>query len=1082
MVQRRLLLRVAVAVTSLVPALLVGQSIPAERPRSRPPSELTGWADWEKAEDLLKRITIPPAPPLSPEEALKTFRLAPGYRLELVASEPMVQNPIFFEFDPDGRIWVVEYQGYMRDLQGRGEADPICRVVVLEDIDEDGKADQSTVFLDRLVMPRSLAFVEGGVLVAEPPKLWFCQDTNHDLRCDSKVEVGTFGRAGNPQHTANGLRYGLDNWLHSSDWPKRHRFVDGRLIEESTIHRGQFGVTFDDFGRFLTCYESSALHADLLPAEYLLRNPNFLKAYQRSGSDRSQFGVNVNIARQAQEVFPIRVTPQITLGALELRNDGRLRTYTVVAGSCFYNGQQYPDDAYGNVFVPEAGGHLIGRLRISGEIEPKATRFYPAEQEFLASTDERFRPVNSRVGPDGALYIADMYRGIIEHVIFMVPYLEKQIKERALEEGRDMGRIYRVVYEGKPIDRRNPRLSSKTSGELAAHLGFPNGWWRYTAQRLLVERRDAATIPTLEKMALQGTNALERMHALWTLDGVGSLNLKTTLAALGDRDEKVRATAVRLSERFIGESIGGASRVPASSMAPRLRGEWARAQEGAVFAGMARLAGDSSPLVRLQVLLALGGFATGRAEEVMATLLTQNEQALFRAAAMTGLHAREFEFLSRLSANSAWQTRTDHRQRMIALLAQAVIDAGNPPRIEQLLSLLESPLLTASTERRGSTALPSSSLRRADKAARPKQNKGLPAQWFRDAIFEGMLAALPRDFQNINPIALSKEPTILTKLTRSDNEQLRQRAFQLHAFFTWPNARKLRPGLTDMGALDEEQKTSAELGEQQFGVLCAACHQPHGGGLANVAPPLGGSEWINASPERLVRIVLHGLYGPIEVNGQTWNLHMPSFGPVLDDERLAATLTFIRMAWGNAASPVAPALVKKVRHETESRTLPWTAQELDAALSSSTLSSPGVEPSVIRPDANGQLSLPAKLAVTYGRELAYRPSLDILAPWRREQDVAEWRVETDNGGSYQALITLAADDASAGDKFVIETQGSRTQGVVLSSGGYDRFREYACGSLILRAGVSRVLMRPDGPLKRELADVRALRLVPVRLP
>ena len=138
---------------------------------------------------MLKRLNVPPAPVRTAEEELKTFKLASGYRIELVAAEPLVQNPIFFEFDPDGRIWVVEYQGYMRDLAGSGEGDPICRVVVLEDTDADGRADKSTVFLDKLVMPRSFAFVKGGVLLQEPPKLWFCEDTDGDLRCDKRTEV-----------------------------------------------------------------------------------------------------------------------------------------------------------------------------------------------------------------------------------------------------------------------------------------------------------------------------------------------------------------------------------------------------------------------------------------------------------------------------------------------------------------------------------------------------------------------------------------------------------------------------------------------------------------------------------------------------------------------------------------------------------------------------------------------------------------------------------------------------------------------------------------------------------------------------
>lgn len=449
---------------------------PPERPRSRPPSELTGWAEWERAESVLRGLDVPPAPVLSPAEALTTFRLAPGYRIELVAAEPLVNTPIFFEFDPDGRIWVVEYQGYMRDLHGTGEADPICRIVVLEDTDEDGRANRSTVFLDGLVMPRSLAFVKGGVVVAEPPHLWFCADDDGDLRCDRKVRLGDYGHAGNPQHTANGLRYGPDNWLHSADIARRHRVVDGRLIEEDVPPRGQFGVTFDDEGRFLTCRENRALIADLIPAEYLRRNPNLLASYLQRGGRGINFGINVNIARDAQRIFPRRVTPAVTLGALELREDGRLATYTVVSGTTFYDGDQFPDDAYGNAFVPESGGHLVGRLTLSGDIAPQARRFYPDEQEFLTSTDERFRAVNGRVGPDGALYLADMYRGVIEHVIFMVPYLERRIRDRRLEQGLDRGRIYRIVYEGKPIDRRAPRLGGASSDRLVALLGHANGW------------------------------------------------------------------------------------------------------------------------------------------------------------------------------------------------------------------------------------------------------------------------------------------------------------------------------------------------------------------------------------------------------------------------------------------------------------------------------------------------------------------------------------------------------------------------------------------------------------------------------
>jgi len=1007
----------------------LAQSVPAERPRARPPSALTGWADWERGEELLKRIKVPPAPVLTAEEEMKTFKVAPGYRVELVAAEPLVHNPIFFEFDPDGRIWVVEYQGYMRDLAGSGEGDPICRVVVLEDTDGDGCADKSTVFLDKLVMPRSFAFVKGGVLLQEPPKLWFCEDTDGDLRCDKRTQVGTMGVAGNPQHTANGLRYGIDNWLHNADWPKRHRWENGRLIEEDSIQRGQFGLTFDETGRFFTCYENKALHGDYIPAGYLLRNRNFLKVFQRGGSDRSAFGVNVNVAANAQEVFPIRVTPAVTLGALELRDDGRLRTYTIASGVCCYDGHQFPADARGNVFVPDSAGHLIGRLKLSDGIAPEALRFYPAEQEFLASTDERFRPVNARVGPDGALYIADFYHGIIEHVIFMVPWLTKQIQERRLDEGNDRGRIWRVVAEDRPLDRAALKLASVSSAELVRTLAHPNGWHRLTAQRLLVERRDVSAVPALREMArasVQGAGAsrpvprrggdapapwggLAALHALWTLDGIGALDLDTRLAAMESGDERVRAAAIRLCERDPG---------------------------AAALAALAQRIGDPCQAVRLQLALTLGAFDVPKAPTLLADLLAREDHALFRTAAASGLGGRELDFLTHWLGNHA---DSKISPAIISQLAQCILEEAQPARVNALFDLL---------------------------AHTPADR-----DWQRKALL-GAFASV----RYSQPLMLAKEPVALTALLRSPEVDAREKALRALNQFTWPGAKP--PSLITQNAspLTPVQEKRVEAGRQLYAMVCAACHQADGAGNPAVAPPLAGSDWVTGPPERLVRVVLHGLYGPVQVNGQTWNLNMPALGAsgLFDDEKIAGVLSYVRRAWGNAAVPVEPALVAKVRGETAARSLPWRAEEL------AQVAAKAPETPAIQPGANGELHLPASRATVFGQKLAYRPSLDVLAPWRVREDVAEWRIEIPTAGRYEVFVTLAADDASAGDEFVIETEGSRAKGTVLSSGGYDRFREVPAGGLDVKAGINRILLRPEGPLRQELADVRAVRLVPVK--
>lgn len=1015
---RRVFLALAVAFAAGAAA----QDIPAERPRSRPPSMLTGRAEWEKSAELFQRIKVPPAPPLSPDEAMKTFRVAPGYRLELVAAEPLVQNPVFFEFDPDGRIWVVEYQGYMRDVQGSGEAEPVCRVVVLEDTDHDGRADKSTVFLDRLVMPRSFTFVKGGILLQEPPKVWFCEDTDGDLRCDRRTEVGTLGVAGNPQHTANGLRYGIDNWLHSADVPARHRWVDGRLLTEPTVQRGQFGVSFDDSGRFVTCRESAALHMDLIPAEYIGRNRHLAQVTARGG--RGTSGVGVNVAPEGQHVYPIRVTPAITLGARELREDGRLRTYTIASGACFYDGDQYPEDAYGNVFVPESGGHLIGRLRLTPGIRPNATRFYPAEQEFLASTDERFRPVNARVGPDGALYVADLYRGIIEHVIFMVPWISDQIRDRRLDTGQGMGRIYRIVRTDRPIERRPPQLGRAGTAELVRQLNAATGWWRLTAQRLLVEQRDPAAVPLLTALVRSGSTALGRLHALWTLDGLDRLEADTKFAALADPDERVRAAALRLCERGL-----------------------TRAQVDTLRGHLARAAGDASERVRLQATLTASALPGAAALDLTTRLARSGEDPLFHVAALTGLQGREGEFLSRLLATSrAQSTAPAHERALIGLVAQCGLESGVPGAAATLLDPL-------------------------DDAAAPA--------WQRETVLEALVTFAASTRGRAPRIALAGEPRGLVALARGADAARRQDAYRALELFTWPGVAAASLAGADVTPLTPAQRRRLEQGRETYAALCAACHQAHGGGLANVAPPLAGSDWVAGSPERLVRVVLHGLYGPVTVNGQAWNLAMPGLGgaPGLDDEKIAGVLTYVRRAWGNTAEPVAPALVATVRNETGARTLPWTEDELRAwAGTGSAAASPPI--AVQRPQPSGEILLPATAARVFGQRLGYRPALDVLAPWTLAEDIAEWRVEVPAAGIYTVHVTLAADAASAGDFYVVETETGRTRGEVRATGDYATFREQPAGELTLRAGSNRILLRPDGPLKSELADVRGVRLVP----
>ena len=180
---------------------------------------------------------------------MKTFRLALGFAIELVASEPMLDNPVAMKWDGNGRLWVVQMTDYMPDVYGKGEDAKTGKITVMEDTTGDGRMDKETTFLEGLHLPRTLAHVEGGVLVSEPPTLWYCQDTDGDFVCDQKKQVGLYAKADDPEHCENGLTYALDNWMYSAHSRQRHRFVDGQLIAEPALYRGQWGIAQDNYGR-----------------------------------------------------------------------------------------------------------------------------------------------------------------------------------------------------------------------------------------------------------------------------------------------------------------------------------------------------------------------------------------------------------------------------------------------------------------------------------------------------------------------------------------------------------------------------------------------------------------------------------------------------------------------------------------------------------------------------------------------------------------------------------------------------------------------------------------------------------------
>jgi len=518
-------------------------------------------------------VVMPPAPVVPLDQAAATFALPPGLHIELAVGEPLVNEPVAIAFDPDGRLWVAEMNGYMPNITGEGEAQPTGTIAVLEDTDGDGRFDKRTVFLDQLVLPRALAFAAGGLLVAEPPKLWFCTDKDGDLRCDDKVAVGNYGSRANVEHTANGLLYGLDNCYWSANHGVRYRRNGDQWIEEKTVSRGQWGITQDDVGRLFYNNNSDFLRGDLVPGIHL----------SRDGKPTALIGSQLC---SQQTVWPSRPNTGVNRGyqAGTLRPDGTLSRCTAACGPGIYRGDLLPAEFRGNAFVCEPSANLVRRFTLkeaAGRLQ--AENPYP-KGEFLTSTDERFRPVGAVTGPDGALYIVDLYHGILQHRIYLTTYLKRQIGMRGLDKPeRGMGRIWRVAPTGAARPAK-PALGKADTATLIAALSHDNGWWRDTAQRLLIERKDAATTPALRLLAANATaKPLARLHALYALSGLGGLDQPTVLSALGDGDARVRATAVRLA----GALTGGPGKAE-------------------LLARLATMTADSDALVQLQLAALLG--------------------------------------------------------------------------------------------------------------------------------------------------------------------------------------------------------------------------------------------------------------------------------------------------------------------------------------------------------------------------------------------------------------------------------------------------------------------------------------------
>jgi len=811
-----------------------------------------------------------PAPALPPAQEQATFQLADGLRIELVAAEPMVEDPVVISFDEDGRLWVVEMRGFMPNLEMEGEEAPVGRISVLLDHDGDGRMDESVVFLDSLVLPRSLAFVPGGVLVAENKPLWFVEDLDGDLVADRKTLLDSlYGGRGLPEHSPNGLWRNLDNWYYNAKSVLRYKFGnDRRLIADSTEFRGQWGISHDDAGRLFYNYNWSQLHADLVPPNYFARNPHHETT---SGIDH---GLTID-----RRVYPIRSNPAVNRGYIPgtLDEEGKLLEFTSACAPLVYRGDALPLEYRGNAFVCEPAGNLVKRNVVTADGALLSAHDPQPGAEFLASTDERFRPVWLADGPDGALYIADMYRGVNQHGAYMTDYLKEQIQARGLEQPIHKGRIWRVApADWRPVPAT--KLSEASSGDLIGALSADNGWRRDAAQRLLVERADPATAPALEQLVLSGEKVLGRLHALWTLEGMEQLTPSIALRALDDAHPFVQNAAWRILERFAATDPGLREQLQAKA-----KGCWA----------------EAAPETALQITLSAGCFDRDDKLALLAPLANRYiDIPLMRDAVLSSLQDEEYAFLRQLSKDEQWAQQQLPRQIFFEMLAAAVARKGDA---EELTALLE----------------------RLD---RPESSYG----WQAKALLNGLATQALQS--NARPVTLAKRPDLLARADQY-GPALGKNIALLAQLFIWPGKEVVQAAEKSQ-LLDAEGLQAFAKGRSLYLSACAGCHGTDGEGLRRFAPPLVNSEWVLGDAKKLALILLHGLEGPIDVNGVHYDAPdilpvMPSHSP-LDDKTIANILTYIRNEWGHQAGHVSGRTVSRTRVTSQGRVMPWTAPELAA--------------------------------------------------------------------------------------------------------------------------------------------------------
>ncbi len=619
--------------------------------------------------------------PLSPEQALKSFQIHPDFRIEIFATEPHVIDPVELVFDEDGRAFVAEMLDYPIDpVIGNP---PRSRIRLLEDFDKDGRVDHSRIFAENLLQVTSMLPWKGGLIVTSAPDILYLKDTDGDLKADLRQVLFTGFSMGDPQARITNLRFGIDNWIYASNYGQpgtitspafpgaqsvsvfgadfRFQIDQGRF--EAASGTAQFGLAIDDWGRRFITQNTVHVRHVVIPRRYLERNPYLSRG--NTMQDISDHG------RPTAQIFQLtspqdwrKTRTQIRQRRFDELDVDRTEVvsgyFTGASGGTFYTGDTFLEKYRGNLFTGDVVGNLVHRDLIVPEGPIFRAERAPEERdrEFLVSTDPWFRPCNFTTGPDGNLYMIDMYREFIETPASIPSSLLKNMNTFS---GDELGRIYRIVrVDSPPVQPIEPRLSDTATQMLVRLLEQENNWWRITGHRMLLEKKDLSAIPVLRSL-VQGNPPPTRVHALYILDAYSALDQQLVEVALGDPASGVRENALRLAENY-----------------PELETR------------VAEMTNDPSSRVALQLALSLGEFSGQESSKALTTLASRyGHDPWFQTAILSSKTGSSPQLLqAMLHQENFFVEPNSGKEKFLEELTAIIGARSEPQQVAQLINLL----------------------------------------------------------------------------------------------------------------------------------------------------------------------------------------------------------------------------------------------------------------------------------------------------------------------------------------------------------------------------------------------------------